>query len=165
MNKILLLAAACGLAAAAQAHVALEYQVAAAASSYKATFKVGHGCGPSPTRQLVVTIPAAMSAAHPMPKPGWQLQVEKAGDRVARVTWTARTDQDKLASDFYDEFVLVARTPDQAGPVYWPVVQVCDEGRSEWTQVPAPGGKLSDLKAPAAYLEVLPASGGGGHSH
>ena len=34
----------------ASAHTVLEYQVATAGQSYKATFKVGHGCGNSPTR-------------------------------------------------------------------------------------------------------------------
>jgi len=50
------------------AHVVLEYQVAPAAASYKATFKVGHGCGASPTRQITVDIPAGMRGA-PQPWP------------------------------------------------------------------------------------------------
>lgn len=150
---------------AAHAHVTLEYQVALASTSYKATFKVGHGCGASPTRQLSVAIPAAMQGARPMPKAGWRIETEQQGDKVTRVTWTARTAEDKLPSNHYDEFVLVARAPAQPGPVYWSVTQVCDEGRGDWTEVPAPGQKLSDLKSPAALLEILPAQAGGGHNH
>jgi hypothetical protein len=46
MNHLRLpLAALLAFASAAHAHVALEYQVAPAGSAYKATFKVGHGCG------------------------------------------------------------------------------------------------------------------------
>jgi len=101
-----------------------------------------------------------------MAKPGWRIDVDKAADKVTRITWTAKTAEDKLASDQYDEFSLVARTPSEAGPVYWPVVQVCDQGRGSWVEVPGPGQKLSDLKSPAALLEVLPAGGGaGGHQH
>ena len=55
----------------AAAHVVLEYQVANAGSYYKATFKVGHGCGTSPVKQIVVTIPAGVQGAKPMPKAGW----------------------------------------------------------------------------------------------
>jgi uncharacterized protein YcnI len=173
-----LLACALVTATAAGAHVVLEYQAAPAASSYRATFRVGHGCGASATRQIVVEIPAGVRGAHPMPKAGWQLAIERAPlpqpetdhgrtvtEDVARVTWTARTREDALASAHYDEFVLVARLPAQAGPLYWPVRQVCEEGRSDWVEVPRAGQKLSDLKSPAALLEVLPAGGGGAHRH
>ena len=56
-----------GLGWGASAHTVLEYQVATAGQSYKATFKVGHGCGASPTRQIVVDIPAGVQGAKPMP--------------------------------------------------------------------------------------------------
>jgi uncharacterized protein YcnI len=168
MNKLSLsprlAAAALALAASAvQAHVSLEYQVANAGTSYKAAFRVGHGCGESATRQVAVDIPAAVRGAHPMPKPGWRLEVERAGD-VVRVTWTAKSREDALASAHYDEFVLVAQMPAQPGTLYWPVRQVCEEGRADWIEVPQAGQKYSDLKAPAALLEVLPGAGGG-HAH
>lgn len=173
-----LLMPASGLFHAASAHVVLEYQVAPAASSYRATFKVGHGCGASATRQLVVEIPPGVRGARPMPKAGWTLEVQRAAlaqpyathgrevrDDVARVVWTAHTPADALASQHYDEFVVAVTTPETPGPVYWPVRQVCDEGKNDWTEIPAPGQKLSDLKSPAAALEILPASGGGAHHH
>ncbi|MCZ8255281.1 MAG: YcnI family protein, partial [Polaromonas sp.] len=61
----------------AAAHVTLEYQVANAGSYYKGTFKVGHGCGSSPVKQIVVTIPAGVQGAKPMPKAGWTLEVSR----------------------------------------------------------------------------------------
>lgn len=162
----------------ASAHVVLEYQVAPASASYKATFKVGHGCGGFPTRQVEVDIPTGMRGARPMPKPGWTLEVQRAKlaqpytshgrsitDDVVRITWTAKTAEDMLQSTHYDEFVLVATTPDKAGPVYWPVRQICTEGQNNWTDVPQPGQKLSDLKSPAAALEILPGAGTGAHNH
>ena len=162
----------------ASAHVVLEYGVAPAGASYKATFKVGHGCGASPTRQIAVDIPAGMRGAHPMPKAGWTLDVVRdklvqpymshgrsVTEDVVRITWTAKTDQDMLQSAHYDEFVLVAQAPEQAGPVYWPVRQACAEGQSDWVEVPKAGQKLSDLKSPAAVLEILPAGGGAAHQH
>jgi uncharacterized protein YcnI len=95
-----------------------------------------------------------------MPKPGWTVAIDGT-----RITWTAKTQGDVLASEHYDEFVLVARMPAQAGTLYWPVSQVCEEGRLDWTELPKPGQKLSDLKAPAAALEILPGGSAAGHNH
>lgn len=171
-------AIALGAAAAAHAHITLEYQVAPAGASYKAAFRVGHGCEGSPTRQIVVDIPAGVRGARPAPKPGWALEIAReklaqpyqshgrtVAEDVVRVTWTAKTPEDMLAAAHYDEFVLVAQTPQAAGPLYWPVRQVCEKGRSDWVEIPKPGQKLSELKAPAALLEVLPGAGAGGHQH
>ncbi|MBT9512762.1 MAG: YcnI family protein [Acidovorax sp.] len=173
-----LLSGAGGLLGSAYAHVVLEYQVAPAGASYKASFKVGHGCGASPTRQIAVDIPAGMRGARPMPKAGWALEVQREKlaqpytshgrsitEDVVRITWTAKTPEDMLPSAHYDEFVLVAQAPEQAGTVYWPVRQACAEGRNDWTDVPKAGQKLSDLKSPAAALEILPTGSGAAHHH
>ena len=160
------------------AHTVLEYQVATAGQSYKATFKVGHGCGTSPTRQIVLDIPAGVQGAKPMPKAGWRLEVtrEKLAqpytshgrsitEDVTRISWTAKTPEDFLANGHYDEFVLVGTLPAQAGMMYWPVQQVCEQGRNDWTDIPKPGQKLSDLKSPAAALELMPGMAAGAHNH
>ena len=162
----------------AAAHVTLEYQVANAGSYYKGTFKVGHGCGSSPVKQIVVTIPAGVQGAKPMPKAGWTLEVtrEKLAqprqdhgkaitEEVARISWTAKTPADYLQDDWYDEFVLQAKLPAKAGMLYWPVLQVCESGKVDWAEVPKPGQKLSELKNPAAALELMPTDGGGEHNH
>ena len=161
----------------AAAHVTLEYQVAHAGSYYKANFKVGHGCGASPIRQVVVQIPAGVQGAKPMPKAGWSIKIDRADlaqpyqnhgrtitEDVTRVTWTAKSEADALPNAFYDEFALQAKLGATPGFVYWHVSQVCQEGRLDWTQTPQAGQKLSDLSFPAALLEVLPSSVVG-HSH
>jgi uncharacterized protein YcnI len=166
------------LSLGASAHTVLEYQVATAGQSYKATFKVGHGCGASPTRQIVVDIPAGVQGAKPMPKAGWRLDVTReklaqpytshgrtVTDDVTRISWTAKTADDMLPNAHYDEFVLVGTLPKQAGMMYWPVQQLCEQGRMDWTETPKPGQKLSDLKSPAAALELMPSDGAGGHNH
>ena len=162
----------------AAAHVTLEYQVANAGSYYKGSFKVGHGCGNSPVKQIVVTIPTGVEGAKPMPKAGWTLEVtrEKLAqprqdhgktitEEVSRLSWTAKTPADYLQNDWYDEFVLQAKLPAKAGMLYWPVMQVCEEGKVDWAEVPKPGQKPSELKNPAAALELMPAGGGGEHNH
>ncbi len=179
MNRIRLAIPLLLLAAsAAQAHVVLEWRVANAGSHYKAVFQVGHGCGSAPTRQVVVQVPAGVQGARPMPKPGWDLAIERAplpqpqttryGTRtedVVRITWTARTPGDALPADQYDEFVLAAQLPAREGPLWWPVSQVCTTGRLDWTEVPAAGQDPAALKNPAALLELLPAAGGTRHAH
>jgi uncharacterized protein YcnI len=156
----------------AAAHVTLEYQVANAGSYYKANFKVGHGCGNSPTQQIVVTIPAGVQGAKPMPKAGWTIEIQresllkpyddhgrKVTEDVARISWTAKTPADYLPNTHYDEFALQARLPPQAGLMYWSVSQVCDKGRIDWNEIPPADQTGSDLKAPAALLELMPTSG------
>ncbi len=162
--------AAAGFAlSSAQAHVTLEYQVAPAGSNYKAAFRVGHGCGASATREFAVTIPEGVRGAKPMVKPGWTIEVQRkpAAQDVVRIVWRAKTPQDALPSAYYDEFVLVAQMPRQPGPLYWPVGQVCEEGRLDWTEIPRAGQNAHDLKSPAASLEILPAGDAAGavHSH
>ena len=165
------------LGTVAQAHVTLEYPVATVGQSYKATFKIAHGCGSSPTRVVEVEIPAGVRGAKPMPKPGWQLEVQRdplaqpdtshgrsITEDTTRVRWTAKTDADQLASQHYDEFVLVATLPHQAGRLYWPVRQICPQGRLDWTERPGPGQSWHDLASPAAELELMPAATGT-HKH
>lgn len=168
---------ASALLSLASAHVVLEYQVAPAATSYKATFRVGHGCGNSPTREISVDIPAGVRGARPMPKPGWALKVERAPlaqpyashgkeikDEVVRITWTAKTADDMLPHAHYDEFVMMVTTPEQAGILYWPVRQACESGSNDWVEIPRPNQNPSELKSPAATLEVMP-SAAAGHAH
>lgn len=165
------------LATLAHAHVTLEYPVATAGQSYKATFKIAHGCGNSPTRVVEVEMPAGVRGAKPMPKPGWQLQVQREPlaqpdtshgrsitEDTTRIRWTAKTEDDQLPAQHYDEFVLVATLPPEAGRLYWPVRQLCAQGRLDWTERPRPGQSWHDLASPAAELELMPAATGT-HSH
>jgi uncharacterized protein YcnI len=163
---------------AARAHVTLEWPAALAGTSYKASFRITHGCGASPTRQVVVEVPAGVRGARPMPHAGWSVEIQRAPlarphtshgrtvtEDVARITWTARTPADMLGPDQFDEFVLLAQLPDAAGTLWWPVRQVCAEGRLDWVQVPGPGQNASDLKSPAVPLEILPSGDAGDHKH
>lgn len=154
-------------AASAQAHVTLETARAPAGSYYKAVFRVGHGCDGSPVRQFVVNIPPGVQGAKPMAKPGWRAEVERSPLAVPYTRY-GRTFTDDvslvrfsggpLPDAVYDEFVVVAGLPDQPGILYWKVGQVCESGRVDWVELPAPGQSAHDLKSPAAVLEVVPAA-------
>lgn len=166
------------LATGAGAHPVLETSAAPAGASYKAVMRITHGCAGSPTRQVVVEIPAGVRGARPMPKPGWALEVQREKlaqpytshgrsitEDTVRITWTARTREDMLPSAYVDEFLLVAQLPAKAGPLYWPVRQVCEEGRTDWVEIPKPGQKAADLKSPAVLLTVQPGGEHAGHQH
>lgn len=161
------------LAGDAYAHVTLESRSAEAGSTYKAVFKVGHGCAGSPVRQIVVDIPDGVQGAKPMPKAGWQIEIEQTrldrpytshGKSVAEDVTQVRWMGGPLPDAYYDEFVLVAKLPERVGMLYWKVSQVCEQGRIDWAELPAAGSKLSDYRAPAAALEVVPKTGAE-HSH
>ena len=151
-NSLLpVLLALLAIASNAHAHVVLEQKEAEAGSLYKAVFKVGHGCEGSATNQIVVTLPAGLRGARPTPKPGWTLTRS-----ATEISWAARTDEDILQDDWYDEFVLRGTLPEQPGELWFKVRQVCVKGESNWAEVPADGLGTKGMKMPAAHVTVTP---------
>lgn len=159
------------------AHVVLQDGAAAAGASYRATFRVGHGCDGAPTTGIRVSIPAGFNGAQPMPKPGWTVTT-KSGvlatpyqshgktftEGVVEITWVANGAENALPADFYDEFVLRGTTPTRPGPLWFKVVQSCGKGEDAWVEIPASGTSTKGLKSPAALLEVLDIQATG-HAH
>lgn len=162
---------------AAQAHVVFEEPAALAGSSYRAAFRVGHGCAGSPTTGITVFIPAGVRGAKPMPKAGWTLTTQRATlaqpydshgktvrEDVVEVRWTAQGPEHALPDDWYEEFVLRATLPEKAGALWFRVLQTCASGQLDWADVPAQGTSTRGMKTPAALLDVLPA-GASAHAH
>ena len=170
----------CGLLLAAQAgfaHVVLDEPAALAGTSYRASFRVGHGCNGSPTTAIKVFLPAGFQGAKPMPKPGWALstRVEKLAkpynshgktvtEDVVEIAWTANSKDNWLPDAWYDEFVLRGGLPAEGGPLWFRVLQTCENGSLDWSRIPASGTSTKGLKAPAVLLEVIP-SGPAAHQH
>ena len=162
----------------ALAHVVLQEGAAAANASYRATFRVGHGCDAEPTTAMRITIPAGFNGAQPMPKAGWTVSTKvgplatpyeshgkKYTEGVLEITWTAKGAENALPAAYYDEFVVRGTTPAKAGPLWFKVVQSCPKGSNDWIEVPASGSSTKGLKSPAALLEVLDVQAAGGHAH
>lgn len=177
--KKMIFAAGLGLMVqAVSAHVVLDTPVAEVGSYYRATLRVGHGCDSSAIKQFVVKIPTGVQGAKPMPKAGWNIEIERSkldkpytshgrtvSEDVSEIRWTAKTPDDYLQNAYYDEFVIFAKLPDSAGTLYWQASQICEQGRIDWVEVPAADAKAK-LKSPAAVLEVRPTSDGHqGHRH
>ena len=155
---------------AALAHVSLETREAPIGASYKAVFRVPHGCKGAATTKVRVQIPEGVIAVKPMPKPGWQLETVKGQyakgypyyhgatltEGVKEVAWSGG----KLLDEHYDEFVLQGYLAPDLKPetmLYFPVVQECEQGVERWIEIPEAGKSASDLERPAAGLKLLPA--------
>lgn len=163
--------------AGATAHVVLDEPVALAGTGYKAALRIGHGCQGAATVAVKVTIPAGFRGAKPMPKPGWDIAIRRdplaqpydshgrrVTEDVTEITWKAAGRDNALPDSFFDEFVLRGTLPAQAGPMWFKVLQTCEKGNWDWSEVPATGTSTQGLKSPAALLEILP-GGPAGHSH
>lgn len=172
--SVLALGAFCALPlASVHAHIVLTEPQAVAGSYYKATLRVGHGCNGSATHGLIVQVPAGFEGAKPQPKTGWTLATRRAKlaqpykshgktvtDDVVELRWTATSKDAALPDDQFDEFAFMGRLPDQAGPLWVKVVQTCETGQTNWSEIPAAGTSTRGMKSPAALLEVQPA-----HAH
>ena len=156
-------------ATTASAHITLENQEAPVASTYKAVFRVGHGCEGKPTIKIRVQIPEGVIAVKPQPKTGWTIEKVKGKygksydyygtpttEGVKEIVWSGGS----LADDEYDEFVLRAYLTGDLKPgtvLYFPVVQECPDGAAErWIEIPADGKVADDYETPAPGVKLLP---------
>jgi uncharacterized protein YcnI len=168
------------LAQPAFAHVVLAAPEARPDAYYVGEFRVSHGCGESPTIAFRVEIPDGINAARPQPKPGWEIEIERTPlaapvrteygeitERVSAVTWRGL-----LPADQFDEFALLMKLPNRAGPIYFRALQTCEDSGRAWIDIPAAGQNAHDLENPAPMLNILrpprsaaPASDDHAHHH
>jgi len=151
----------------AYAHITLETEEAQAGSSYKAVFRVPHGCDGSATVKITVKVPEGFIAAKPMPHAGWKIDLvkgkyakaydyygSKIDSGVTEVTWSGGN----LPDAYYDEFVLrgmvAADVP--SGMLYFPVVQECEKGVDRWIEIPEAGKTAEDYETPAPGVKIVP---------
>lgn len=166
--------AACAMVAGAIpafSHVVLENKSAPASSSYKAVFLIGHGCQGSATTGVAVQIPTGFLGAKPYPKAGWMVSTQlgqlakpydshgkRVTEDVTLVSWKAATREAALPDAFFDEFVLRGKLPESAGPLWFKVLQTCENGSNDWSEVPISGTGTQGLTSPAVLLDVQPAA-------
>lgn len=157
-------------APSAFSHVSLQTKQAPVESSYKAVFRVPHGCKGSPTAKIRVRIPEGVVGVKPQPKAGWTLETVKGdyaqtytlygaqiGSGVKEVVWVGGP----LLDEHYDEFVFVGYLSGGLTPnttLYFPVIQECEQGVARWIDLPAANQKATDdhSDSPAPGLKLLP---------
>jgi uncharacterized protein YcnI len=172
-RKFILAATAVAIASPAAAHATLEKGEAALGSTYKAVFRVPHGCDGKPTITVRVQIPEGVIAVKPMPKAGWTLEKVRGAyaktyqyhgtpmsEGVKEIVWSGGS----LPDDEYDEFILrgtLAGDFEVGKMLYFPIIQECPEGAAErWIEVPAEGKSAGDLEMPAPGVKILERTGG-----
>ena len=171
MNRIAIAALAALVATPAFAHVTLEVPTAPAGSSYKAVFRVPHGCNGAATTALRIQIPEGVIAVKPMPKTGWTLDLKSGkyaktykhyGADVSSGVVEVDFSGGNLPDAYYDEFVVTGAVADtfKAGDVIsFPVVQECGTAATRWIEIGKPGE--AEPAHPAPSLTVTAPTGSG----
>lgn len=153
----------------AAAHVVLETPQAPVGQTYKAVFKITHGCDGSPTTKVTVDFPEGVIAVKPMPKPGGQIAMTKGAyarsyafyhgktlsDGVKNIVWSGGS----LPDDYYDEFVASVFVADELQPgttLAFTVTQDCEKGQMRWSETASDGQHAHHLKFPAPLLKLMP---------
>lgn len=156
---------AVALATPALAHITLEQNAAPVGASYKAVFRVPHGCDGSATVKIIVKIPEGAIAVKPMVKPGWTIAVRRGAyskpysfmhgakftEGPTEIVWSGG----HLPDAYYDEFVVsmfIAGELTAGSTLYFPVDQICEKGAHHWTAVPVNGKAPDGDPAPGLHL-------------
>jgi uncharacterized protein YcnI len=102
------------------------------------------------TTALTLELPN-VSAVRTETKPGWAAKIDRDGDKVRSVTFTAAPDGG-IPADQFDVFRIAVKLPD-ADSVSFPVTQTYADGAAvKWDQLPVPGGPEPEHPAPTLVL-------------
>lgn len=116
-------------------------------SVFVINFQVQGGCGDLATDTLEVTIPEEVSNPTPEAVPGWDVEFETEGDRIALVRWSGS----EVPPGTFFELAMRVGFPDTPGAtIAFPVVQRC--GVEE--EVSAPSVVLQQRFGPRNILEL-----------
>lgn len=153
----------------ASAHVDATPTETGAGAYSLVTFAVGHGCEGSPTTSVTITLPDELNSATPTVNPNWTISTSmqkldtprtlangsKISERTESITYTAKTPLDAHQRD---AFTLSLQLPETAGTtLYFPTLQKCESGETDWKEIPAAGADHDSVEAPAPELTVTEA--------
>lgn len=155
--------------AGASAHVSVTPDKTTANSYALLTFGVPHGCDTSGTTKLTINLPEELNDAQPTVNPNWTVEKvtqtlpepKKLADgtsitkRTSQIIYTAKAPLDP---HLRDALVLSVKLPDTAGKtLYFPTLQNCEQGETNWAEIPKDGQDPHSLKAPAPSVAVTAA--------
>ncbi|MFJ4209025.1 YcnI family protein [Paenarthrobacter sp. NPDC089675] len=161
--------------AGASAHVGADPNKTAANSYALVTFGIPHGCDTSPTTKVTINLPEELTDAQPTVNPNWTVEKvtetlaapKKLDDgtsitkRTSQIVYTAKTPLDP---HLRDALVLSVKLPDAAGKtIYFPTLQTCEQGQTDWSEIPKDGQSEDDLKSPAPSVTITAADASGDH--
>ncbi|HEU4337486.1 MAG TPA: YcnI family protein [Nocardioides sp.] len=166
-------AVALSLAAPASAHVTATPSTAAAGAFTVVTFSVGHGCEGSPTTRIEIQVPESVLSVTPSRNPFYDVEKtiqeldepvtdahgNEVTERTGSIVYTATTP---LPDGQRDAFEVSFQVPDAEGETLsFPTIQTCQEGETDWTEVPADGQDAEELETPAPAFVITAAEGDG----
>jgi uncharacterized protein YcnI len=119
---------ALAMPAAAQAHVTLQPNTAAAGAFTRLDVRVPNERDDASTNKVELQLPDRFAAASYEPVPGWTVKVTKAKlatpiqtddgeitEGVKQITWTADADKDAIPPGAFQDFGLSVQIPGKAG--------------------------------------------------
>ncbi|WP_144877334.1 YcnI family protein [Microbacterium sp. 1.5R] len=144
--------------AMASAHVTVSPDELVAGDHGVLTFAFSHGCDDSPTTSLRITMPEGLASVAPTIDSDWTIDVERGDDGlVSAVTYTAVTP---VPNGLRGAVTIgVGLDEDTPETLAFPVVQTCETGSTEWTQLAEDGEDSHSLDAPAPVVQVTAADG------
>lgn len=160
----------------ASAHVSVNPDKTAANSYALLTFGIPHGCDNTGTTKVTITLPQELNDAQPTVNPNWTVEkvTEKLPEprkqadgtsitkRTSKIVYTAKAPLDP---HLRDALVLSVKLPDAAGKtLYFPTLQNCVKGQTDWKELPKEGQDPHSLEAPAPSVTVTPKEAGHGAS-
>jgi uncharacterized protein YcnI len=151
------------VATPAAAHVVAVQDTAKAGSYTAIAFRVGHGCAAGDaTVKLRIEIPDGVASARPQVKPGWTYAIDREDPKGPP---TAITFEGRLPDEAFDDFAVLMKLPATGERLVFPVVQTCEKGESQWTQVPDPAAPGEKLDRPAPVVTLIPADAAAAAHH
>ncbi|MBO1269694.1 YcnI family copper-binding membrane protein [Arthrobacter cavernae] len=155
---------------AASAHVGIDPNKTEANSYALLTFGVPHGCDTFGTTKMTITLPEELDDATPTVNANWTVEKvtqtlaepKKLADgtsitkRTSQIVYTAKAPLDP---QLRDALVLSVKLPDAAGKtLYFPTLQNCEQGQTDWAAIPKEGQDAHSLKSPAPSVTVTAAA-------
>jgi len=103
--------------AAAEAHVTLQPKQAAAGGYTVEYVRVPNEKDDAATTKVEVQMPPGFESASYQPTPGWSVTLQRRGDEVGRITWTAKDEASAIQPGQFRDFPLSVKIPGKAGDV------------------------------------------------
>ncbi len=153
----------------AAAHVDATPDSTAANSHALLSFDIPHGCDQAGTTKMTITLPPELNDAQPTVNPNWTAakvteelpEPKKLADgssitkRTSQIVYTAKAP---LSPELRDVLVLSVKLPDAAGKtLYFPTLQTCEQGQTDWSDIPKEGQDEESVKSPAPSVTVTAA--------
>ena len=153
-------------AGVASAHVTVQEDSVTAGEFAVVSIAVPHGCDGSSTTEVRIQMPETIASVTPTINAGWDVAkvteplaepIQGEGgeitERVSEVVYTAKTP---LPDGYRDVFALSMKVPDDAsGLMFFPTVQACEQGESDWIEIPADGQDPFELEKPSPFVNVV----------